>query len=265
MSKHLCHWTRKDMYRVVLACKNLNVGIEHIIALTLLPERLSIGNPLEDLFDDAEKQELEAIFGGQVAEVLYSAETWEDIAQYLHRLGGFLVFGYFRPPDKNRVSLDAASEVRGYTLAPYERPCRAWAPCLHTAIGKCLSQAARIKRNILREGREIALRKGGGGAVMSRRHYTCILEDTYESDASWAAYGYHVWSIQASSAAENFVEQWVSPDDVDKYADDDYSISVLVRDETTDEIVRVNVSVDIQVVAAYVSIDHGYPYSRAGR
>ena len=220
---------------------------------------------MEDLFDGAEKQELEAIFGGQVAEVLYSAETWKDIAQYLYRLGGFLVFGYFRPPDKNRVSLDAASEVRGYTLAPYERPCRAWAPCLHTAIGKCLSQAARIKRNILREGREIALRKGGGGAVMSRRQYTCILEDTYESDASWAAYGYHVWSIQASSAAENFVEQWVSPDDVDEYADDDYSISVLVRDETTDEIVRVNVSVDIRVVATYVSIDHSYPYSRAGR
>ena len=100
---------------------------------------------------------------------------------------------------------------------------------------------------------------------MSRRQYTCILEDTYESDASWAAYGYHVWSIQASSAAENFVEQRVSPDDVDEYADDDYSISVLVRDETTDEIVRVNVSVDIQVVVTYVSIDHSYPYSRAER
>ena len=161
MSKHLCHWTRKDMHRVVLAYKYLNVSIEHIIALTLLPERLSIGDPLVDLFDGAEKQELEAVFGGQVAEDLYNAEAWEDIAQYLYRLGGLLVLGYFRPPDKNRVSLDAASEVSGYILAPYERPCRAWAPCLHTAIGKCLSQAVRIKRNILREGREIALHKRG--------------------------------------------------------------------------------------------------------
>lgn len=89
MSKHLCHWTRKDMHRVVLAYKYLNVSIEHIIALTLLPERLSIGDPLVDLFDGAEKQELEAVFGGQVAEDLYNAEAWEDIAQYLYRLGGF--------------------------------------------------------------------------------------------------------------------------------------------------------------------------------
>lgn len=90
---------------------------------------------------------------------------------------------------------------------------------------------------------------------MSLRQYTCILEDNYESDASWAAYGYHIRSIQASSAAENFVEQWVSPDDV----------PVLVRDETTGKIVRVKVGVDIQTVTTGVSIDHSYPYSRAGR
>lgn len=65
--------------------------------------------------------------------------------------------------------------------------------------------------------------------------------------------------------AEANIDQWVSPDSLDDYADDDYNIPVLVRDETTNEIVRVNVSVDIQVVVTYVSIDHSYPYSRAGR
>lgn len=161
MSEYLCHWTRKDMRRVADACEDLNVSIEHIIVLTLLPQQLTIHDPLGDFFDDAEKQELEAVFGGQVAEDIHNAEAWEDIAQYLYRLGGFLVLGYFQPPDKEGVSLDKDGEVRGYGLAYYQRPCRAWSPRLHTAIGKCLAQAARTKRDILREGCEIALRRRG--------------------------------------------------------------------------------------------------------
>lgn len=161
MSKHLCHWTRKDMRRAASACEQLNVEIAHVIVLDLVPENFSFNDPLEDLFRDAEEQELEAIFGAEAAERLRGAEDEEGFMQRLCRLGGFLVLGYFRPPDKEHVSLDKDGEVNGYRLAYYQHPCRTWSLRLHTAIGKCLARAAKAKRDILREGREIALRKRG--------------------------------------------------------------------------------------------------------
>lgn len=161
MSKHLCHWTRKDMRRAASACEQIDVEIAHVIVLDLVPENFSFDDPLEDLFRDAEEQELEAIFGAEAAERLRRAEDEEEFMQSLYRLGGFLVPGYFRPPDKELVSLNDADEVCGYGLEPYQTPCRAWSLYLHTAIAKCLAQAAKAKRDILREGREIALRKRG--------------------------------------------------------------------------------------------------------
>lgn len=159
MSKHLCHWTRKDMRRAASVYHEFDVEIEHVIVLDLIPEKFSFNDPLEDLFEDAEGRELEAVFGAETAEQFRRAEDEEEFIQCLHYLGGFLVLGYFRPPDKEDVSLNKDGEVSGYRLACYQRPCRAWSPRLHTAIGKCLAQAARTKRDILRVGREIALRK----------------------------------------------------------------------------------------------------------
>ncbi len=161
MSKHLCHWTRKDMRRAASVYHELDVEIEHVIVLDLIPEKFSFNDPLEDLFEDAEGRELEAVFGAETAEQLRRAEDEEEFIQCLYYLGGFLVLGYFQPPDKECVCLDDANEVCGYGLEPYQTPCRAWSPRLHTAIGKCLARAAKAKRNILREGREIALRRRG--------------------------------------------------------------------------------------------------------
>lgn len=159
MSKHLCHWTRKDMRRAASVYHELDVEIEHVIVLDLIPEKFSFNDPLEDLFEDAEGRELEAVFGAETAEQLRRAKDEEEFIQCLYYLGGFLVLGYFRPPDKEDVSLNKDGEVSGYRLACYQRPCRAWSPRLHTAIGKCLAQAVRTKRDILRVGREIALRR----------------------------------------------------------------------------------------------------------
>lgn len=161
MSKHLCRWTRNDMLRAALACDELNVNIEHVIVLDLLSESGGpiFDDPVEDVLDADSPKELEAIFGKPLGGQLYQARAEHEGRDFLRGMGGFLVLGWFRPPDKEDVSLDTDGEVSGYGLAHYHRPCRAWSPCLHTAIGKCLAQAARDTRNILRQGREIALRK----------------------------------------------------------------------------------------------------------
>ena len=106
-----------------------------------------------------EQEDLEAIWGKANGSLLYGAAQDGVDMELLRRIGGFFVLGYFRPPDKDEVRLNEKGEVFGYGLAYCQYPLRAWSPCLHTAIGKCLSQAARTRRNILREGREIALRK----------------------------------------------------------------------------------------------------------
>lgn len=159
MSRHLCRWAQKDMRRAALACDDLNIDVEHVIALDLLPEDAAFHDPLEDVLYVDGPEELEAIFGKPLGGQLYQAWEEHEGRDFLRDMGGFLVLGWFRPPDKEDVSLDTDGEVSGYGLACYQRPCRAWSPCLHTAIGKCLAQAARDTRNILREGREIALRK----------------------------------------------------------------------------------------------------------
>lgn len=159
MSKHLCHWTRKDMRRVASASYQLDVEIKHVIVLDLIPEKFSFHDPLEDALDVEGPEELEAIFGKPFGGRLYEARADDEGRSFLQSIGGFLVLGYFRPPDKECVCLDDADEVCGYGLEPYQTPCRAWSPYLHTAIAKCLAQAARAKRKTLREGREIALRK----------------------------------------------------------------------------------------------------------
>ena len=161
MSKHLCHWTRKDMHRVVGECCDADISIEHIILLDMLDDgrRNMFSDPLKDFLDDAEQEDLEAIWGKANGSLLYGAAQDGVDMELLRRIGGFFVLGYFRPPDKDEVRLNEKGEVFGYGLAYCQYPLRAWSPCLHTAIGKCLSQAARTRRNILREGREIALRK----------------------------------------------------------------------------------------------------------
>ena len=161
MSKHLCHWTRKDMRRVASASYQLDVEIKHVIVLDLIPEKFSVHDPLEDALDVEGPEELEAIFGKPFGGRLYEARADDEGRSLLQSIGGFLVLGYFRPPDKEDVRLDEDGEVSGYGLAYYQHPCRAWSPYLHTAIGKCLAQAAKAERDILREGREIALRRRG--------------------------------------------------------------------------------------------------------
>ncbi len=163
MSKHLCHWTQEDMRRAAEACEQLDVDIEYVIVLALLsePESSLFDDPVDDLLDAEGPEELEAVFGKPLGGHVYKAGAGPEGRGLLRDIGGFLVLGYFQPPDKEGVSLDKDGEVRGYGLAYYQRPCWAWSPRLHTAIGKCLARAARAKRNILREGREIALRRRG--------------------------------------------------------------------------------------------------------
>ena len=161
MSEHLCHWTRKDMRRVADACEQLDVDIEHVIVLGLLsgPEVFIFDDPVDDLLDTEDPEELEAVFGKPLGGHVYKAGAGPEGRGLLQSIGGFLVLGHFQPPDKECVYLDDADEVCGYGLEPYRMSCRAWSPRLHTAIGKCLARAAKAKLDILREGREIALRK----------------------------------------------------------------------------------------------------------
>lgn len=161
MSKHLCHWTRKDMRRVADACEQLDVDIEHVIVLDLLsePESSIFDDPVDDLLDAEGPEELEAVFGKPLGGHVYKAGAGPEGRGLLRDIGGFLVLGWFQPPDVECVCLDDADEICGYGLETHQMPCRAWSPYLHTAIGKCLAQAARTKRDILRVGREIALRR----------------------------------------------------------------------------------------------------------
>lgn len=161
MSKHLCHWTEEDMRRAAEACEQLDVNIEHVIVLDLLsePESSIFDDPVDDLLDAEGPKELEAVFGKPLGGYVYKAGAGPEGYGLLRDIGGFLVLGYFQPPDVENVRLDDAGEVYMYDLKPYQMPCRAWSPYLHTAIAKCLAQAVRIKKSILRVGREIALRK----------------------------------------------------------------------------------------------------------
>ena len=75
MSKHLCHWTRKDMRRVADACEQLDVDIEHVIVLDLLsePESSIFDDPVDDLLDAEGPEELEAVFGKPLGGHVYKA------------------------------------------------------------------------------------------------------------------------------------------------------------------------------------------------
>ena len=161
MSKHLCHWTQEDMRRAAWAREQLDVDIEHVIVLALLPESGTsvLDDPVDDLLDAEGPEELEAIFGKSLGGHIHKAGAGPEGRGLLRGIGGFLVLGYFQPPDVKEVYLDDAGKVYKYGLEPYQMPCRAWSPYLHTAVAKCLAQAVRVKKSILREGREIALRK----------------------------------------------------------------------------------------------------------
>lgn len=163
MSKHLCHWTQEDMRRAAKACERLNVDIEHVIVLALLPEPESsiFDDPVDNLLDDEDPEELEAIFGKSLGGHIHKAGAGPKGRGLLRGIGGFLVLGYFQLPDVEDMHLDDAGEVYMYGLEPYQMPVRAWSPYLHIAVAKCLAQAAKAERDILREGREIALRRRG--------------------------------------------------------------------------------------------------------
>ena len=75
MSEHLCHWTRKDMRRVADACEQLDVDIEHVIVLDLLsgPECSIFDDPVDDLLDTEDPEELESVFGKPLGGHVYKA------------------------------------------------------------------------------------------------------------------------------------------------------------------------------------------------
>lgn len=96
---------------------------------------------------------------------------------------------------------------------------------------------------------------------MPPKVYTCIQEDLYIDYASWRAWGGDICACDPVSAAEGFVELWITLDDIESYTDDDPNeISILVMDLQAESVVHVNVEIELQVKIVGATIDRSYTH-----